>query len=422
VVSRRQSVLALPALALTSVLPFDYVWAQDAGGAPIKVGTLLPLTGNAASAGTSAKAALDLAVELINDAHPELAAMPMFANAGLAGLGGRKIALVLADQQGNPSVAQNQALRLITQESVVALFGAYQSGATQTASAVAERYGIPFVNGASVATSLTERGFKWFFRTTPIGPDIARIYMDFLQDQQATGRPVRKVAIVNENSEYGSSIADTIKREAERRNAPIALQLPYAANSADVSSQVLQLKEAQPDVVIFISYTSDAILYMRTMQAQGYKPPILIGDDSGFSDDSFIQTAGTIAQGAINRSAFDASRPDSNSAKINALYKARTGREMDDTTARIMQGFLVLCDAIDRAKSTQPAAIQAALRATDMKAEQLMIGYRGVRFDDKGQNVLASALLVQLRDREYVSVWPQDKAANHIQLPFKGWD
>lgn len=421
-VSRRQFVLALPALALTTVLPLNHVWAQDAGGAPIKVGVLLPLTGNAASAGTSAKAALDLAVDLINGVHPELTAMPMFATAGLTGLGGRKIALVLADQQGNPSVAQNQALRLITQESVVALFGAYQSSATQTASAVAERYGIPFVNGASVATNLTERGFKWFFRTTPIGPDIARIYMDFLQDQQATGRPVRKVAIVNENSEYGSSIADTIKREAERRNAPIVLQLPYAANSADVSSQILQLKEAQPDVVIFISYTSDAILYMRTMQAQGYKPPILIGDDSGFSDDSFIQAAGTIAQGVINRSAFDASRPDSNSAKINTLYKARTGREMDDTTARIMQGFLVLCDAIDRAKSTAPAAIQAALRATDLKAGQLMIGYQGVRFDDKGQNVLASALLVQLRGREYVSVWPQNKAVSQLQLPFKGWD
>ena len=119
-------------------------------------------------------------------------------------------------------------------------------------------------------------------------------------------------------------------------------------------------------MVIFISYTSDAILYARTMRAQGYRPPILIGDDSGFSDDNFVQTAGDIAQGLINRSAFDPSRPGSNSFKINALYKARTGREMDDTTARMMQGFLVACDAINRAGSTQPAAIQAALRAMDL--------------------------------------------------------
>jgi branched-chain amino acid transport system substrate-binding protein len=344
------------------------------------------------------------------------------ATAGLPDLGGRKLEAVFADNQGSPAVGQSQALRLITQEHVVGLTNGYQSSVTLTASAVAERYGIPYVNGESVATNLTERGFRWFFRTTPIGPDIARIYMDFLGDERATGRKVEKIAIVHENTEYGTSIAQTIQREAESRGKRIALTIPYSATSADVSPQILQLREAQPDCAIFISYTSDAILYARAMRAAGYKPPILIGDDSGFSDDSFVQTVGDIAQGVINRSAFDASRAGSNSAKINALYKARTGREMDDTTARTMQGFLVMCDAINRAGSTEPARIQAALRATDLKPEQLLIGYRGVRFDEKGQNVLASALLVQLRGREYVSVWPADQASAQLQLPFKGWE
>lgn len=414
----RRPLLAAPALLLAG-----RAFAQGAAqGTPIKVGSLMPLTGVAASAGNSAKAALELAVELINTPQPDLAAMPLMATVGFPAIGGRPLQLVMADQQGNPSVAQNQALRLITQERVVTLTGAYQSGLTLTASAIAERHGIPFVNGESVATNLTERGFQWFFRTTPIGPDIAAIYMEFLQQVRVGGRPVSKIAIVNENTEYGTSIADVIRRTAEGRNVNIALQIPYAANSADVSAQVLQLKEAQPDVVIFISYTSDAILYARTMRAQGYRPPILIGDDSGFSDDSFVQSAGDIAQGLINRSAFDASRPGSNAFKVNALYKARTGREMDDTTARIMQGFLVACDAINRAGSTQPAAIQAALRATDLKPEQLIMGYRGVKFDAKGQNINASVLLVQLRGRDYVSVYPADTATAQLQLPYKGWE
>ena len=414
----RRSIIALPpAIALAAGGR-----AEAQQGGPVKIGALLSLTGVAASAGNNAKAAIELAVELINEPHPDLAAMPLMATAGLPGLGGRKVQVVIADQQGNPSVGQNQTLRLITQERVVAMIGAYQSGVTLTASAVSERYGIPFLTGESVATSLTERGFKWFFRTTPIGPDIARIYMDFLGDEKAAGRKVEKIAIVNENTEYGTSIAETIRREAESRGKRIALQIPYAAASADVSPQVLQLKEAQPDAVIFISYTSDAILYMRAMRAAGYRPPILIGDDSGFSDDSFVQTVGDIAQGVINRSAFDSSQAGSNSAKVNALYKARTNREMDDTTARAMQGFLVMCDAINRAGSTEPARIQAALQATDLKAEQLMIGYKGVKFDAKGQNILASALLVQLRARDYVAVWPADKASAPLQLPFKGWD
>ena len=95
---------------------------------------------------------------------------------------------------------------------------------------------------------------------------------------------------------------------------------------------------------------------------------------------------------------------------------------MDDTVGRQMQGFFVLADAIDRAGSTEPAKIQAALKATDLRPEQLMMGYKGVKFDDKGQNTLASGLIIQLQDGEnYVSVWPKAGAEKAPVLPYKGW-
>ena len=69
-----------------------------------------------------------------------------------------------------------------------------------------------------------------------------------------------------------------------------------------------------------------------------------------------------------------------------------------------------------------PAKIQAALKATDLKPDQVVIGYKGVKFDEKGQNVLASGLIIQLQDGEkYVPVWPKDKAAGDLKLPYKGW-
>ena len=105
------------------------------------------MTGNAASAGIHAKAALEVAMDIVNNAHPELGNFPLAKNAGLAGLGGAKVEVVFADNQGSPATGQNQALRLITEEKVVALTGAYQSGITLTTSAIAEKYGIPFVNG-----------------------------------------------------------------------------------------------------------------------------------------------------------------------------------------------------------------------------------------------------------------------------------
>ena len=139
-----------------------------------------------------------------------------------------------------------------------------------------------------------------------------------------------------------------------------------------------------------ISYTSDAILFAKTMQALDYKPPMLLADDAGYSDPSFIKAVGKISQGVFNRSSWSVGPPGSPTAIIADMYKKKSGDEMDDTVARQMQGFFVLADAIDRAGSTEPAKIQAALKATDLKPEQLMIGYKGVKFDDKGQNVLAS--------------------------------
>src|SRR5258705_1177006 len=127
----------------------------------VKIGAIYPLSGNAASAGVHAKAAIETAVEIINNGHPGLGNLPLTKNAGLAGLGGAKVEVVFADNQGSPAVGQNQALRLITEEKVVALSGAYQSGITLTTSAISEKYGIPFVNGESVPANLTERRFKW---------------------------------------------------------------------------------------------------------------------------------------------------------------------------------------------------------------------------------------------------------------------
>jgi branched-chain amino acid transport system substrate-binding protein len=387
----------------------------------VKIGVIYPLTGNAASAGQSAKDAVDMAADIVNTAHPELKNLPLGPTAGLPNLGGAKIELDEADHQGNPQVGQQQTLRLITQDHVAAMLGSYHSSVSLVATAVAERQGIPFLVADSVAANITGRGFKWTFRTTPYAPDFAKAYAQFLTDLKKSGTRINNVAVVNENTDYGTSVAASILDAAKAANIPVAAQIAYNANSSDVNAQVLQLKSTNPDAVIFVSYTSDIILYFKTMKNFDYLPPIIIGDDSGFSDPSFIPNVGDLAQGAINRSAFDIGKPGTNSYIIDQMFKAKYGRDLDDTSARWMQGFFVLADAINRAGSTEPDKIQAALKATDLKPDQLMIGYNGVKFDDTGQNILASTFLIQLKGKEYVSVWPADRATNKIELPMKGW-
>ena len=408
-------------LLCAAVLSYGLASGASAEEKVVKIGAIYPLTGNAASAGLHAKAAIEVALDIINNAHSELGDLPLAGNAGLAGLGGARVEVVFADNQGSPATGQNQALRLITEEKVVALVGAYQSGITLTASAIAERYGIPFLTPESVAANLTERGFKWFFRTTPIATDFVKVYSEFLADMKKLGAKTDNVALVHDNTEYGTSVANTIATGFKDKGFGI-IDIGYVSNATDVQSQVLQLKEKNPDVVLMISYTSDAILFAKTMQAQDYKPPILLADDAGYSDPSFLKAVGKISQGAFNRSAWSVGPPGSPTAIIADMYKKKTGDDMDDTAGRDMQGLLVLVDAIDRAGSTEPAKIQAALRATDLKPNQLMMGYRGVKFDEKGQNILASAVIIQLQDGEnYVTVWPKENAVKAPILPYKGW-
>ena len=160
--NHRACLLAAALLAMAFAVPAH-------AAETVKIGVIYPLSGNAASAGNSAKDAIELGAEIVNGMHPELKGSALAGTAGLANLGSARIELLNADHQGNPSVGQSQTLRLITQEKVAAVLGAYHSSVALTATAVAERYGVPFLVADSVALNITQRGFKWIFRS---GPDL----------------------------------------------------------------------------------------------------------------------------------------------------------------------------------------------------------------------------------------------------------
>ena len=163
-IRRRTLLLATPAIITAA-----HVRAAET----VKIGVLYPLTGNSAASGQEAKQSIEVGAEIVNTGHPELKAMPIGTTAGLPKLGGARIEPIYVDHRGDPSVAQSLAQRLITNDKVVALLGSYQSSTAMTATAVAERYGVPFVVSDSVAGNITTRGFKYTFRVTPIAQNFA---------------------------------------------------------------------------------------------------------------------------------------------------------------------------------------------------------------------------------------------------------
>jgi branched-chain amino acid transport system substrate-binding protein len=401
------------------------------GQGTVKVGAIYP---RSTSIGKYVEKGIELATDIINKPHPELGDLLLAGTGGLTGLRGAKIMVVWKDSKEDPAIGEQAARDLIKEEKVVALVGAYNSPVTDTASAVAERYGIPFLNGESVADPLTERGFKWFFRTTPVAADFAKMCADFLKEMKVNKVRVNKIAIVHDDGQYGVSVASVVAKTFKENGLNITLVIPYSGSEQavdnDVSNAVEQLKQQTPDVVMFMSYTHEAIRFAKKMKERNYKPPMMIADEAGFSDPSFIDEVGKLVQGVLTRSSWSGGLPGSPSYLVNQMYRNKSQHDLDSVTARSMQGFFVLADAINRAAinnagSIDSEKIQAALGETDLEPKQLIMRYDGVKFDRKGQNIKASVLLSQLQrrknDLKHVAVWPKEKASADLLLPYKGW-
>ncbi|WP_454689692.1 ABC transporter substrate-binding protein [Achromobacter aloeverae] len=384
----------------------------------IRIGAIYPLSGALASSGAESKAALELAQSIINDPHPELTGVPLAEGKGLPNLGGAKIQFVFADSQGKPEIGLAEAQRLLEQEKVIALMGAYQSAVTKTASRIAEQHGIPYVNAESSSPDLTERGYKYFFRTTPTDETFIENMMQFLDGVKEV--PTKKIAVVYENTDFGVNSYRAVKKFADKYHRDIVANIAYAAGTPSVTSEVQKLAAAKPDVAIFASYVSDATLFVRTMRETGYAPPVFLANDSGFVDSHFVAEMGPMVQGLLTRDAWgtDVAQGNSILSKVDQLYLAKTGKHLNDSAARGLQGALVLADAINRAGKTDPESLRAALVATDLSAKQIIMPWPGVKFDAKGQNEKGTGLIRVFQGTEYRTVWPAQYRGADVKLNF----
>ena len=391
----------------------------------IRIGVLYPLTGAAASTGIELKNAAQLAADLINGTDKSLG-LPLASAGGLPGLKGAKIKLVFADHQGNPQVGATEAERLITEHKVAALQGAYFSTVTTTASQVAERNGVPYLNADSSSPAHTQRGFKWFFRTKPHDELFVQNAFEFLRDLQKKkgfAQP-KRIAIFAENTEFGTGAAKLQEKYAKENGFEIVEKVLYPPKGTQLTSEVQKLKASRPDLVMQSSYLGDAILSMKTYKDLGFLPTALLANDAGFNDSEFLKTMGKDGNFVISREvwALDLGAKKPVIAKANALLQARHGVNFNGNSARAFTGIFALADAINRAGSTRPEAIQKALQQTNIPGADLIMPWGGIQFDATGQNTKGAGIIVQVQDGKYVTVWPFDLASKDVIWPMPPWD
>ncbi|HTH79979.1 MAG TPA: ABC transporter substrate-binding protein [Ramlibacter sp.] len=391
----------------------------------VKIGVIYPLTGSSASVGGELRSALELAADIINNGAPGMPDLPFSHGKGLPNLKGAKIKLVFADHQASPQVGATEAERLITQEHVVAIVGAYNSAVTATASQVAERAGIPFLNPESSSATLTQRGFKWFFRTTPHDDLFVHNAFEFLAElEKKKGIKVGTIATLNENGLWGVETGKLQARLAPDFKYTIVKQISYPSKSTQLTSEVQSLKAANPNVVMQSSYTPDAILSMKTYKELGFSPDMILANDAGFADTEFIKTLGKDADYIISREAWalDLAKSKPLIKQVDDLFRSRYKIDFTGNSARTFTGLMVLADAINRAGSTEPEAIRKALVATNIPSSQLIMPWDGVKFDAQGQNTLGRGILVQIVGGQYHTVWPFNLATRDVTWPMPKWD
>lgn len=394
--------------------------AQEA----VRIGALYPLSGQVAKSGEDTLNAIRLAADIVNGSFKDLA-LPLAATAGLPNLGGAKIEIVAADHQGSPETGAAEAERLVVQRKVAALIGAFHSSVAATSSQVAVRLGVPYISGESEATNLTERGFKMFFRTTPSSKTQARDFFTFIaQMNKGSAQPVRTIAVVHENTLWGQEFAKSVESYLpEYPDVKLVANIAYQQGTPDVTSEVQKLIAAKPDVVLHASYDNEAILFARTYKQFKFAPRGVMAIGAAFGSSAFRNALGADANYFLVREHWsrDLAPRAPVVAAVAKLYKDRYGKDMDGTPARAFTAMMVLADAINRAGSTDPQKIRAALAATNLSAKDLIMPWAGVKFDANGQNTLTGAIFVQTLEGAPKLVWPADQAAAALVWPRPAW-
>jgi branched-chain amino acid transport system substrate-binding protein len=401
---RSTSVLLIVRLCLVVAVA---VFLLGAGGGlqaadeVVRIGNIIPLSGPSASVGEQGRNAREMAVEEIN------------AAGGIKSLGGAKLEMLYADSESKPEKGVSEAERMINTEKVHLLTGCWNSAVTYPTTAVAERYGIPFVVPVSVADKITEQGFKTVFRIAAKDSWWTRDQFAFLKDiQEEFKTEIKTLAFVYENGDWGKGFAGQWRALAEKNGYKIVLDEPYPSTTTDLSPVVQKIRRARPDALMLVSNAADAILLTNTLADYKVKLKAIIASGGGHADPSFLKATGNNARYLFDIVEWETDVNKPGVKEINEKFKARYGYNLAGESVDAYIAMYVIKDALERAGSTDPVKIREALAKTNLRSGPAMIAsYDAIEFDATGQNKHAALSIVQINDLgnglERITVWPK---------------
>lgn len=346
------------------------------GGDVIKIGANLELSGGVASYGQSIAEGLDLALEEINK----------------EGINGKKLELVKVDNKSEAAEATNGAIKLISQDKVVAIIGSATSTNTLAQVQVANDNKVPLITPTGTNPTITNKDGKvneFVFRTCFIDPFQGTVAAKFALNELK----VKNAAVlIDSSSDYSKGLAASFKDAFTQGGGKIVAEEAYVAKDTDFRATLTRIKSKNPEFIFLPGYYEEVGLIVKQARELGLNVPIMGGD--GWDSPKLVEIAG---KDALNNTYitnhYSSGDPDPKIQEFVKAFKAKYNKAPDAFNALGYDTAYFLADAIKRAGSADPVKIKDALAQT--KDLQLVSGTLTL---NENHDPVKSAAILEYKD------------------------
>jgi branched-chain amino acid transport system substrate-binding protein len=363
---------------------------------PIKIGASMSVTGTYAKPGTYQKQGYDVCIDELN---------------AKGGVLGRKVELVIYDDQSNPATAVRLYEKLITEDKVDAVMGPYSSAVSEAVANVTEKYKKVMVAPLAATTSIFKKGRKYIFMViTP-----AENYLDGLIDMAAK-RGLKTVAIIHEDTLFPKASAAGTAEAAKKKGMQVVLQEAYPKGNTDFSALLVKIKAVNPDVIAAGTYFDDAVAITRQMKELNVNPK-MFGLTVGGDLPEFYDLLKQNAEYIYGSTQWDESLPYPGQKEFLTAYKAKfKGQEPSYHTAAGYAGCLIYAEAVKKAGTLDADKVRDQLLKMETKT-----AFGEYKVEPDGFQIAHKMVMLQWQDGKRVVVWPDDLAGGKARYPTPEW-
>lgn len=369
----------MPTLRLfAKLLPIVFLATVAQAQGTIKIGEFASLTGKEATYGQTAHKGTQQAIDEVNAA---------------GGVLGRKLELLVEDDQSKPGEAATIAKKFISRDKVVAILGEITSGRTLEAAPIAQNAKIPLISPGATAPEVTARG-NYIFRVCFIDSFQGTVMAKFARHSLK----LRRVALLSSVSSAQSvALSKFFRQRFAADGGTVVLEQKYSEGEKDFRAQLTAIKAAGVEGIFVPGYYAEAALICKQARDLGLAQP-LFGVD-GWESQELINIGGKAVEGAYFSTHYSPASKDPLVVSFNERFTKRWGSGSDALSALGYDSAMLLVDAIRRAGTTEGPKLRDALAATK--------NFKGVTGDitlDEQRNPTKSAVVLQVKDGKFVFV------------------